>query len=102
TGNSLESFGDDVDGVDFVGVKLRWKQVAELTKPELTLAARGSCVEVVNLALALDVDYSSVITAGIPLPELAWTDVTPTSVTGGNTLVTGNTINSEWKRTGGI
>jgi hypothetical protein len=98
TGNSFESFGDPVDGIGLPGVGLRWKHPT--VGDTYVRPVRGACVEIVDLGLALDVDWGS-IEETLPTPE--WTNVIEPvgTVTGGNVNFTNNSTRLEWEVLGG-
>jgi hypothetical protein len=92
TGNTLESFGDPVAGAALVGTALCYRASSK----QIGRPGAGACVEIVNYAKALDVNWT-----GITSEELSWTDVAAEEVDGGNVLVAGNMINMSWSFVGG-
>jgi hypothetical protein len=93
TGNTLESFGDPVTGAGLVGTALCYRA----SNKQIGRPGAGACVEIVNYAKALDVNWT-----GITSEELSWTDVVVGGeVDGGNVLVAGNMINTSWSFVGG-
>ena len=93
TGNSLEGFGDPVEGVAIVGASFCWKYGGQT----LPLPARGVCVEVLDFGYSSERAWSEDVVFEVP----SWCDVAASPVEGGMLSFCVNTVSLDWVRVGG-